>query len=109
MVVTHDPFDAAALGDRIGVMRQGRLIQIDSPDDIYHSPSNTFVAGFVGYPPINLIEGRLELEGDQCVFVGSDGGEGRVRIPLAAHLDRLSEEAVILGGHWTLPVAPAQP
>lgn len=97
VMVTHDPFDAAALGDRIGVMRQGRLIQIDSPDDIYHSPSNTFVAGFVGYPPINLIEGRLELEGDQCVFVGSDGGEGRVRIPLAAHQDRLSEGAVILG------------
>lgn len=95
VMVTHDPYDAAALGNRLAVMRQGKIIQVDSPDGIYHSPGNTFVAGFVGYPPINLIEGCLEFKGDRFVFVGSDGE--RLRIPLASHHHRLGERAVLLG------------
>ncbi len=58
--VTHDQIEAMTLADRIVVMRAGRIQQIGTPDDIYTDPANTFVANFIGSPPMNLIEGRLE-------------------------------------------------
>lgn len=59
--VTHDQAEAMGLGDRIAVMNKGKVRQIGAPDDIYHNPADTFVAGFVGTPPMNFIEqdGRL--------------------------------------------------
>jgi multiple sugar transport system ATP-binding protein len=54
--VTHDQSEAMGLGDRIGVMNHGRLRQIGAPDEIYNQPTDTFVAGFVGMPPMNFIE-----------------------------------------------------
>ncbi len=59
--VTHDQVEAMGLGDRIAVLDQGRLQQVGSPDDIYHHPANSFVATFVGSPPMNLLrrDGRL--------------------------------------------------
>ncbi len=54
--VTHDQAEAMGLGDRIAVMHQGTIRQIGSPQSIYHDPANTFVAGFVGIPPMNFIE-----------------------------------------------------
>jgi len=58
--VTHDQVEAMTLGDRIVVMNHGVLQQMGPPDDIYNHPVNTFVASFVGTPPMNLFEGRLE-------------------------------------------------
>jgi len=59
--VTHDQAEAMGLGDRIAVMHEGTIRQIGTPDSIYHDPENTFVAGFVGIPPMNFIEreGRI--------------------------------------------------
>ncbi len=54
--VTHDQAEAMGLGDRIAVMHEGKVRQIGTPDDIYHYPADTFVAGFVGTPPMNFIE-----------------------------------------------------
>lgn len=54
--VTHDQTEAMGLGDRIAVMNEGGIRQIGVPDDIYHEPANTFVAGFVGVPPMNFID-----------------------------------------------------
>ncbi len=54
--VTHDQAEAMGLGDRIAVMNAGRVRQIGAPEDIYYEPSDTFVAGFVGVPPMNFIE-----------------------------------------------------
>ncbi|MBI5042493.1 MAG: ABC transporter ATP-binding protein [Nitrospirae bacterium] len=54
--VTHDQAEAMGLGDRIAVMNAGRISQIGAPDEIYNEPSDTFVAGFVGIPPMNFIE-----------------------------------------------------
>ncbi len=54
--VTHDQAEALGLGDRIAVMDEGRIRQIGAPQDIYHDPANTFVAGFVGIPPMNFLE-----------------------------------------------------
>jgi len=57
--VTHDQIEAMTLADRIVIMQSGRIQQIGTPDEIYNDPANTFVAGFIGSPPMNLIEGRL--------------------------------------------------
>jgi multiple sugar transport system ATP-binding protein len=66
--VTHDQTEALALGDRVAAMCQGRIHQVDRPTDIYTSPADAFVAGFIGSPPMNLFhvaaaqwEGRLVL------------------------------------------------
>ena len=55
--VTHDQVEAMTLGDRIAVMSAGRLQQLGAPQDVYDNPSNVFVAGFIGSPPMNLLQG----------------------------------------------------
>ena len=57
--VTHDQIEAMTLADRIAVMRDGVIQQLGTPAEIYHQPANLFVAGFIGSPPMNMIEGRL--------------------------------------------------
>ena len=57
--VTHDQVEAMTLGDRIAVLHRGRLQQVDTPAALYGRPTNTFVAGFIGTPPMNLIEGEV--------------------------------------------------
>jgi multiple sugar transport system ATP-binding protein len=54
--VTHDQVEAMGMGDRIAVMSQGKLRQVGSPHDVYHDPADTFVATFLGSPPMNIVE-----------------------------------------------------
>ena len=70
--VTHDQVEAMTLGDRIAVLHQGAMQQVDTPTALYQRPRNTFVAGFIGTPPMNLIEG--ELTGDGSRFRSSGAG-----------------------------------
>jgi multiple sugar transport system ATP-binding protein len=56
--VTHDQVEAMTLGHRIAVLSEGRLQQLGPPQDVYDSPSNVFVAGFIGSPPMNLLRAR---------------------------------------------------
>ena len=58
--VTHDQIEAMTLADRVVVMNQGRVQQVGSPTEIYDNPANTFVAGFIGSPAMNLIEGQVK-------------------------------------------------
>ena len=58
--VTHDQIEAMTLADRIVIMEKGAIQQIGTPDEIYNDPANTFVANFIGSPPMNLIRGKLE-------------------------------------------------
>ncbi|MFK7695624.1 ABC transporter ATP-binding protein [Paenibacillus sp. HJGM_3] len=58
--VTHDQTEAMTMGNRIVVMKDGIIQQVDTPEQIYNNPVNTFVAGFIGSPPMNFIQGRLE-------------------------------------------------
>jgi multiple sugar transport system ATP-binding protein len=60
LYVTHDQVEAMTLGDRVAVMREGRLQQADTPQTLYDNPVNQFVAGFIGSPSINLVEAELE-------------------------------------------------
>ncbi len=67
--VTHDQVEALTLADRIAVMHGGIIQQLASPRTIYHTPANRFVAGFVGSPRMNFINGRIETESGGHVFV----------------------------------------
>ena len=66
--VTHDQIEAMTMGDRICVMKDGVIQQIDTPLNIYDKPANTFVAGFIGTPPMNIFKGTLVNEGGKFVF-----------------------------------------
>jgi sn-glycerol 3-phosphate transport system ATP-binding protein len=60
LFVTHDQVEAMTLAERMIVMNAGRMEQIGSPDEVYHRPATTFVAGFIGSPPMNLLRGRAD-------------------------------------------------
>jgi multiple sugar transport system ATP-binding protein len=79
--VTHDQIEAMTLGDRIVVLRGGRIEQVGSPVELYERPANRFVATFIGSPAMNLCELALQREGDEA-FVQIDDG----RLPLAAEV-----------------------
>jgi ABC-type sugar transport system ATPase subunit len=68
--VTHDQIEAMTMADRIVLMNKGEIQQIGSPSEIYEAPANTFVAKFVGSPPMNLIEGLVEPESGGVMFNG---------------------------------------
>ncbi|MBM6596537.1 ABC transporter ATP-binding protein [Microvirga pudoricolor] len=70
--VTHDQIEAMTLADRIVVMKEQKIQQIGSPDEIYRRPANLFVAGFVGSPQMNFIKGRLESTGEGLSFLAGD-------------------------------------
>ncbi len=71
--VTHDQIEAMTLGSRIAVMKDGVLQQIGTPDDIYSRPTNTYVAGFIGSPTMNMIAGRVETPGALGKFAFTGG------------------------------------
>ena len=66
--VTHDQVEAMTMGDRITVMRSGRIMQVDTPLNLYHYPANKFVAGFIGSPTMNLVDGELKEENGKIYF-----------------------------------------
>jgi multiple sugar transport system ATP-binding protein len=66
--VTHDQVEAMTLGQRVAVLRDGILQQVDRPQELYHRPTNLFVAAFIGSPSMNLVE--ADLEGDEVHFAG---------------------------------------
>jgi multiple sugar transport system ATP-binding protein len=94
--VTHDQVEAMTMGDRIVVMRDGRIQQIDAPLNLYNSPVNQFVAGFIGSPSMNFINGRLSNNGSGLVF---DEGNVQLHLP-ASYTDKLNDhvdQEVVLG------------
>jgi oligogalacturonide transport system ATP-binding protein len=70
--VTHDQTEAMTMGDRICVMKQGHIMQVDTPDNLYHFPKNMFVAGFIGAPEMNIKPSKLiEKMGKIGLMVGN--------------------------------------
>src|SRR5690606_23341114 len=63
--VTHDQVEAMTMADKVVVMRGGNIEQVGSPLDLYDNPVNTFVAGFIGSPSMNLLSGRMTPKGFQ--------------------------------------------
>ncbi len=75
--VTHDQVEAMTMGDRVAVLKDGYLQQVDTPQKLYDHPTNVFVAAFIGSPSMNLYEGRLTVDGDHSVQIGPQ----RVALP----------------------------
>ena len=67
LFVTHDQTEALTIGDRVAVLRRGRLQQLETPQRLYAAPANVFVAAFIGTPPMNLLLARVESDGEQSV------------------------------------------
>jgi multiple sugar transport system ATP-binding protein len=68
--VTHDQVEAMTMGDRVAVMSQGLLQQVDAPQRLYDRPENLFVAGFIGTPPMNLLEATVHVNGGVSIELG---------------------------------------
>ena len=92
--VTHDQIEAMTMGDRICVMRDGVIQQVDTPLNIYDNPANVFVAGFIGTPPTNFFNGRIEQAGDALVFKHP---AMNLRLPQSWKLDAYVGKEVIFG------------
>jgi multiple sugar transport system ATP-binding protein len=99
LYVTHDQVEAMTLGDRIVVMHEGRVRQVDTPGNVYEHPHDTFVAGFLGSPPMNLLRGALVRDGERRLV--QLAGALAVKIALPERLWRAALAAagreVILG------------
>lgn len=65
--VTHDQIEAMTMGDRIVVMKDGFIQQIDTPQNLYNNPCNLFVAGFIGAPQMNFLDAKIKVEGDDVI------------------------------------------
>jgi multiple sugar transport system ATP-binding protein len=91
--VTHDQVEALSMGDRIAVMNAGRIVQFDSPLEVYDHPADMFVGGFIGTPPMNFLDAKID----------ADGGAPTVRLsggsfPLAgAGVEALVGRDLVLG------------
>ena len=67
--VTHDQVEAMTMGDRICVLNYGKIMQVDTPLNLYHKPANKFVAGFIGSPAMNFVDGAIETNGEDIIFI----------------------------------------
>ncbi len=106
LYVTHDQVEAMTLAQRMIVMNAGRAEQIGTPDDVYSRPATTFVASFIGSPPMNLFSGRLESDG--VTFTAREGVKLGLPMPQPSLAGRqlilgLRPEHLLLGG-GTLPM-----
>jgi multiple sugar transport system ATP-binding protein len=96
LYVTHDQEEAMTLGDRVVVMKDGVVQQVGRPLEVYERPANRFVAGFVGMPPMNFVDGRLERGGGGLSFAD---GRTALRLPAskAALVAGWADRPVVLG------------
>ena len=88
--VTHDQIEAMAMADSVIVLKEGRIQQVGSPQDVYDKPANTFVATFIGSPPMNLLRGRTEVSTDGLIFTWRDH-----RIPLEDEARSVATESIL--------------
>jgi len=86
--VTHDQAEAMTMGDRICVLKDGRIQQVAAPLDLYNRPDNLFVAGFIGSPPMNFFNGAVQKAGDSLCFVAGGATGASLRISLNADMAR---------------------
>jgi multiple sugar transport system ATP-binding protein len=93
--VTHDQVEAMTMGDRIVVMKDGHIQQIDAPLNLYNHPKNKFVAGFIGSPAMNFVTGKI-FQNHGLFF---DDGRFKFRVPkkFENNLEKLKEREVVFG------------
>lgn len=91
--VTHDQIEAMTMGDRICVMRDGVIMQVADPLTLYLKPDNMFVASFIGSPPMNLLQGKVQKRQDGIYFV-ENGEKDTVVAPLQGEMQSLASNYV---------------
>ena len=99
--VTHDQVEAMTMGDRICVMKDGNIMQVAEPLELYNHPQNLFVAGFIGSPPMNFFKGTVKRAGNHLSFIENNPKGSPITVQLgeslaakaAAHVDK----PIILG------------
>jgi sn-glycerol 3-phosphate transport system ATP-binding protein len=91
LYVTHDQVEAMTLAQRMIVMNAGRAEQVGTPDDVYSRPATTFVASFIGSPPMNLFEGSLSEDG--TTFTAKEG----IKLALPVAHRSIASRKLILG------------
>ena len=94
--VTHDQVEAMTLGDRVVVMKDGWIQQVGEPMEIYGKPANKFVAGFIGSPAMNFIDGTI-TEQSGAIFAEASGVQVKVPADRAARLAAYKGQSVTLG------------
>jgi multiple sugar transport system ATP-binding protein len=94
--VTHDQIEAMTMGDKVAVMRNGIILQVDDPMTIYDHPKNKFVAGFIGSPPMNFMTGNVIRKNDKLYF---NEGKFLVKIvdEMCAKMDAYAGATVVFG------------
>jgi multiple sugar transport system ATP-binding protein len=96
--VTHDQVEAMTIGDRVAVMRRGELLQYAEPQEIYDRPGTLFVAGFIGSPPMNLVEAELSrANGGYRLTVGEQDVALGAELETASRLDGYTGRTVVAG------------
>ena len=70
--VTHDQIEALSLGDRIAVMREGEIVQLDTPNEVYDKPATVFVGGFIGTPPMNFLSAQVRSRDERVYLAVGD-------------------------------------
>ncbi len=120
LYVTHDQVEAMTMGDRVAVMNLGRLQQVDTPQRLYDQPANLFVAGFIGTPPMNLLQADVAAEnGSITLSVGGQAvrlaDQTVARYPGVKHqvgktivFGVRSDDLLPAGGHSDLPKITAR-
>jgi multiple sugar transport system ATP-binding protein len=94
--VTHDQTEAMTLGDRIVVMKDGIVLQCDTPLNVYNNPVNKFVAGFIGSPPMNFIKGRI-IKKDSSLYFEEVSFKVKILEEMYGKLMSYVGEEVVLG------------
>jgi len=95
--VTHDQTEAMTMGDRIVVMNKGKVQQVANPQTLYNSPVNRFVAGFIGTPPMNFIEGDIVNRKGGIHFTTEEGIQVRVMDESVEALKSYVDKTVLMG------------
>ncbi len=105
--VTHDQSEALVLSDRIGIMKDGALLQVGDPHEVYAHPADVFVARFIGSPSINVLSGRMRPDGDDLVVEvpGPGDGAGALARRLAGGV-AASTRSTLTNGHVSVGVRP---
>ncbi len=116
--VTHDQVEAMTMGDRICVMKDGNIMQVAAPLDLYNHPANLFVAGFIGSPPMNFFRGTIRRAGARVSFVEDNPSGTPLTIALdealAGRSSAYVDQKVVFGVrpeaiHDSLTVSPPDP
>jgi multiple sugar transport system ATP-binding protein len=96
--VTHDQVEAMTMGDRVAVMRKGEIQQVDEPQTLYDRPLNLFVGGFIGSPSMNLLDAKIEQNGDLHAVIGDQRiGLGKETLSARPALSKFAGKSVVIG------------